>query len=180
MVQRILVPLDGSKHAESVLPLACTLASNSNAEITLLRVVEYPIEVYSRFNSYPLADLGLADKLQAEKDAIRSRIEGEIKRLASSLEWTRTKVFAEVQEGPVVDTILSFVEKSNIDVIVMSTAGHDRSPAMMGAIANRILREAQVPVILMRVEPGSSVPDRSFLLGKSLQNYIESQNEYSR
>lgn len=58
MYQRILVPLDGSEQAESALPLACTLASINDAEINLMRVVEYPYEMYSRCDSYTLADPG--------------------------------------------------------------------------------------------------------------------------
>jgi nucleotide-binding universal stress UspA family protein len=180
MYRRILVPLDGSEHAESVLPLACTLANISDAEITLLRVVEYPYKLYSRFNSHPNTDPWATERLWSEREAIRSRIEGYIERVASSLEWIRSKVFAEVQEGPVVDTILSFAEKSDIDVIVMSTAGQDRSPWMIGAVTNRILREGQIPVILMKVEPGGSIPDSSSIQRKPMQKYIESQNEYSR
>ena len=43
MYQRILVPLDGSKHAESALLLASKLARIYKAELALLRVVEYPL-----------------------------------------------------------------------------------------------------------------------------------------
>jgi nucleotide-binding universal stress UspA family protein len=180
MYRRILVPLDGSEQAESVLPLACALANMGDAEITLLRVVEYPYEVYSRFNLHPLADPGLAAKLQTEKDAINRRVAGYLERLASRVEKTVSKVFFEVQEGPVVDTILDFAEKSEVDLIVMSTSGQDRSSWMMGAIANRILHEAQVPVILMRLDPYCSIPDHSNLQRISSQKHVESRYEYSR
>ena len=56
MYQRILVPLDGSKQAESALSLAGKLARIYNAEITLLRVVEYPFEMYSKCQSNGLID----------------------------------------------------------------------------------------------------------------------------
>jgi hypothetical protein len=62
----------------------------------------------------------------------------------------------------------------------MSTTGEDRNPWMMGAIANRILREAQVPVVLWRKETGGSVPDLSSLQNIPLQKNIGSQYEYSR
>lgn len=185
MVARILVPLDGSEHAESVLSLACKLASTSDAEITLLRVVEYPSEVfssagYSRFYPNPLTEPGLAEKMRVKKEAVSSRVKGYLQRLASSMETSAPKVSIEIQEGPVVDAILNSLEKLEIDLIVMSTTGEDRNPWMMGAIANRILREAKVSVILMRTGPGGSVPDRSSLQNVPLQKSIESQYEYSR
>jgi nucleotide-binding universal stress UspA family protein len=185
MVRRILVPLDGSEHAESVLSLACTLASTSDAEITLLRVVEYSSDVfssvgYSRFYPNPLAEPGLAEKMRAKKEAVNSRVKGYLQRLASSIETSAPKVSIEIQEGPVVDAILNSIKELEIDWIVMSTTGEDRNPWMMGAIANRILREAQVPVVLWRKETGGSVPDLSSLQNIPLQKNIGSQYEYSR
>ena len=51
MYRKILVPLDGSKQAESALPLAGNLARIYNTEITLLRIVEYPFAMYSTCDS---------------------------------------------------------------------------------------------------------------------------------
>lgn len=172
MYQRILVPLDGSEQAESALPLACTLASINDAEINLMRVVEYPYEMYSRCDSYTLADPRRAEKMRAEKEPFCGEAEDYLKRLASSVERTVSKVFIEVQECPVVDSILSTTEKLKIDLIIMSTVGQNRSPWMMGAITNRILREAEVPVILMRKGSGGSVPDGSPRQRTSLQKDI--------
>lgn len=161
MYQRILVPLDGSKQAESALRLATKLARISNAEITLLRVVEYPYTMYSTCDSSTFTHPNQPDgKLQAGKDAFCREVEDYLKGLASVVEMTVSKVSIEVQEYPVVDSILSTVEKSKIDLIVMSTVGQDDNPWMVGAITNRILREAPVPVILIREGSYISVPHR--------------------
>ena len=171
MYQRILVPLDGSKQAESVLPLAGKLARIYNAEITLLRVVEYPFEMYSSCSPNTFKGLGQTDeKLQIEKDAFCRDAEDYLKRLASMMEMTVSQVFIEVQECPVVDAILSTVDKSKIDLIVMSTVGQDQNPWMVGAITNRILREAQIPVILIRKGSYGPVTDRRPSESTSLQN----------
>lgn len=185
MVQKILVLLDGSKQAESALPLACTIASRSDAEITLLRIVEYPSDVFtstvhSSFYPNSDADPGLDEKIRAKKEAISGSVEDYLKRLAARIETSTPNVFIEIREGPIVDAILSSITDLEIDLIVMSTTGEHRNPWMMGAIANRILREAQVPVLLMRKEPGGPVPDRSNLLGTSRQINIERQYDYSR
>lgn len=50
----------------------------------------------------------------------------------------------------------------------------------MGAVANRILREAQAPVILTNAEPGSLFPDRFSLQQSAFQEQVESQYDYSR
>src|SRR3546814_15560227 len=46
--QRILVPLDGSRWAESVLPLAARIARAANAEILLAHVVPAPEMIEAR------------------------------------------------------------------------------------------------------------------------------------
>lgn len=173
MYQRILVPLDGSKQAESALPLAGKLARIYNAEITLLRVVEYPFEMYSRCDSNTHNNPSPTDeKLQKEKNAFCMDAEDYLKQLASMMGMTVSQVSIEIQECPVVDAILNTTEKSRIDLIVMSTVGQDDNPWMMGAITNRILREAPVPVILIRQGSYGSAPDRPRQQETSIQKEV--------
>lgn len=185
MYHRILVPLDRSEHAESVISLACTLASRSNAEITLLCVVEYPSELYSSsvycmFYPNPTGDPGLDDKIWQKKEAVHSKVKSYLEGLASRIEISAHKVSIEIQEGPVVLAILSSIENLEIDLVIMSTTGEGCNPWMMGAVANRILREAQVPVIFMRKEPCNMAPDRSDLPSHSKKTNREGQYDYSR
>ena len=171
MYQKILVPLDGSKQAESALRLASKLARISNAEITLLRVVEYPYGMYSACDPNTFMNPNQPDeKLMAEKDAFCREAEDYLKGLASIVEMAVSKVSIEVQECPVVDSILSTVEESEIDLIVMSTVGQDHNPWLMGSVTNRILRESQVPVILIRNESHDSILDGSRQQITSMQN----------
>ncbi len=171
MYQKILVPLDGSKQAESALRLASKLARISNAEITLLRVVEYPYEMYSTCDSSTFTNPNQPDeKLMAEKDAFCREAEDYLKGLASIVEMAVSKVSIEVKECPVVDSILSTVEESEIDLIVMSTVGQDRNPWLIGSVTNRILREAPVPIILIRNESHDSILDGSRQQITSMQN----------
>src|SRR5688500_4465009 len=161
MYHKILVPLDGSKQAETALRLASKLARIGNAEITLLRVLEYPYEMYSTCDSSTFMNPNQPDeKLLTEKATFCREAEDYLNGLASIVEMTVSKVSIEVQECPVVDAILSTVEKSKIDLIVMSTVGQDQSPWMMGSITNRILREAQIPVILIRKGSYGPATDR--------------------
>lgn len=173
MYQKILVPLDGSKQAESALPLAGKLARIYNAEITLLQVVEYSFEMYSRCDSNTHNSPSQIDeKLQIEKGAFCKDAEDYLKQVASTMEMTVSQVSIEVQECPVIDAILGTIEKSRIDLIVMSTVGQDDNPWMIGAITNRILREASVPVILIRKGSYSSVPDHPRQQGTPVQKEV--------
>ena len=171
MYRKILVPLDGSKQAESALPLAGKLSRIYNAEITLLRVVEYPVEMYSTCDSSTFVNPNQPEeKLLAEKAAFGKEAEDYLKRLALMMEMTVSQVSIEVQECPVVDAILTTAEKLEIDLIVMSTVGQGHNPWVLGAVANRILREAPVPVILVRKESYGSILDHSRQQSTSMQN----------
>lgn len=154
MYQKILVPLDGSKQAESALPLASKLARISNAEMVLLRVVEYPMEMYSSYHSSTFVNPPNqpTERLLAEKDAFCREAEEYLQRLAARVGMNVSQVSTEIQECPVVEAILDTVQKFGVDLIVMSTIGQDQNTWMMGATANRLLREAPVPVILLRDE----------------------------
>jgi nucleotide-binding universal stress UspA family protein len=167
MYQKILVPVDRSKHAEAALLLASQLAGIHNAEIVLLHVMEYPFEMYSRRDSYNFAGAKQADQeLQTEKDEFYRAAKNYLEHLASMVE---TPVSIEVQECPVVDAILSTTEKSEIDLIVMSSIGEDRNQWMVGSITNRILRKAQVPVILISKGSNGLIPDRPHKQKASIQ-----------
>lgn len=173
MSHKILVPLDGSKQAESALRLASELARISNAEITLLRIVEYPLEIYSKCNANTLTYPDPSDeKLQVEKDAIWKESETYLKLLASTVEMNLPKVSIEVQDCPVVKAILGTVEKSEIDLIVISTIGQGHNPWRIGAVANRLLRESPVPVILIGKETSTSFLNRSHQQSAALKNEI--------
>src|SRR5579872_137458 len=66
MFQHILVPLDGSTHAERAIPVAARIARASGGTIILLRVVALPIELGSHLlQSSPLT----RGTLQADTDA---------------------------------------------------------------------------------------------------------------
>ena len=165
MVQKILVPVDGSKQAETAFSLACSLTNFSDAEIILLRVVEYPFEIFSgnvdsRTFPNPHLDPKLDQKIDTKKETIQSRVEAYLEQLAASKKNEQRKVSIEIEEGPVVDSILSAIEKLGVNMIVMSSTGKDQNTLMMGSVAGRILREAQIPVILTRDEPGNPTPKK--------------------
>jgi nucleotide-binding universal stress UspA family protein len=162
MYQKILVPLDGSKQAESALLFASKLASISNAELHLLRVVEYPLEIYSSCEPATSVHPSLPnEKLLSEKEAVCREAENYLEQLASIVEMSVSSVSIEIQECPVVEAIINTVQKFGIDLIVMSTIGQDHNTWMMGAVTNRVLREAPVPVILLRKESWIAAPDPS-------------------
>jgi len=161
MYTRILVPLDGSDLAEQVLPFVSVLARMQNAKIVLLSIAEYPYEIYAIYNEYSVMDPELMETARNKEKAICKENEDYLKQVALNLQNDGMNVIAEVCEGPVVDTILDAIDRLNIDLITMCTCGSGGGSSwLVGAVAGRVLNEAQVPVILIR-------PERNLLRDKN-------------
>ena len=106
--------------------------------------------------------------------------ESYLKHLASIVEMGVSKVSIEIHERPVVEAILNAVLSSEIDLIVMSTIGQDHNAWMLGSITNRILREAPVPVILIRKEPWVPEPSYVRAAGQEESGIQESTFSYEK
>jgi len=151
MYKKILVPLDGSEHAEKVLPFVCTVAESSNAQIVLLRIVEYPYHLYAGCDEYSLLDPEFTKKTDERKKAICDALTVYIDEIASNLQQEGFRVIAEVCEGQVVDAILGSIDRLDIDLVAMSAQGSGGgNPWMIGSVADRVLRESKVQVFLFR------------------------------
>ena len=171
MYKRILVPLDGSEQSEEVLPWVGMLAEINESEVVLLRVAEYPYSLYSTCYEYPPSDSDLAKTILNKKRAICREVQDYLERIASTLGTAGVKVTPEICEGPVVEAILTSTDRLHIDLIVLSTCGQSGGTQwVMGAIADRVLHEAQVPVILIRPTSRSFIPGPS--LGHRAHLYV--------
>ncbi len=147
MYKKILVPLDGSKLAECVLPHVQTLAQGSEVkEIVFVRVVE-PF--------YPRGDFVIEEsqlnKIEAGHKAAANEY---LKNLISGLKYNGVKISYEVLHGFVADTLADYVHKNEFDLIVIATHGRSGiSRWVWGSVADRILRSSCVPVLMIRA-PG--------------------------
>jgi nucleotide-binding universal stress UspA family protein len=147
MYSKILVPLDGSELAEQVLPHVLALAACHMSEVVLLRVVNYPT------TPLPLSD---AEMEAGVRDCVECEDLDYLKGVAEKyFKGSNLKVAAEVVtgEGPVVDSILDYADKTGVELIAMSTHGRT-GPArwIIGSVAERVVRAANVPVLLIRAK----------------------------
>ena len=135
----LLVPLDGSAAAESVLPAAVTLAQKMPARISLLHTLERnaPAQVHGQ------------PHLTTEPDAERY-----LQRIAEQLEMQGVSVSQHVHEAPVENVprnIAAHAAEQGAELILLST--HEVSDPrswLMGAVAQGVIRYAAPPVLLLR------------------------------
>jgi nucleotide-binding universal stress UspA family protein len=144
MVRKILIPLDGSKNAESILPYARYLANNLKLPIELLEVVD----IIEALRSMSAADGLFAERL-AEDDIRRS---GEyLATIARS--FSGMPVRTTVRQGHPAEIIIETAAGEKDTLIAM--ASHGRSGLnrfLLGSVAEKVLRGTENPLLLVRAK----------------------------
>lgn len=141
MYKRILLPLDGSAVSEQALPYAVAQAERFGAELILLRVVE----PFPHVRGLSAGDLSRIRQQTAEWTRTY------LKRLATSVREQGVTVQMATLEGRPNLAILEFSETNQVDLIVICTRGRSGfSRWLMGSIADRVVRGADIPVLLIR------------------------------
>ena len=151
MYNKILVPLDGSKLAECVLPHVEALAKGCKAkEIEFVRVFE-PFRMPAS-GELVMSEKDMA-KLDAEHKADAEKYMQEVVRNAQTSGVKASGKVIKRTEG-VAEDLAEYAKKSEADLIVIAT--HGRSGAskwVWGSVADRVLRSSCVPVLMVRA-PG--------------------------
>jgi nucleotide-binding universal stress UspA family protein len=151
MLQKILVPLDGSKLAEQALPYAQSLAEKYEAELILLMVLQPPVmpvlaDPYGAvlYNYPPQEELN--EQIEAAESYLSRIKEGISKKNIS----VRTEV---LESASVAEGIVNAARQEKIDVIVKTTHGRSGlSRWVYGSVATKVLQEAPCPIFLVRVK----------------------------
>jgi nucleotide-binding universal stress UspA family protein len=153
MYNKIMVPLDGSELAECVMPHVETITSGCKiSSVVFVRVVD-PIQLPA---SVPArGEFGFSEKERQELAEHRKQTAGDyLKKIVENTQLKGAQLSHEVLEGKVAETLAQWAEKNGVDLIVI--ASHGRSGVsrwVMGSVADRVLRSACVPVLMIRA-PG--------------------------
>ena len=157
MYQKIMVPVDGSELAECVLPHVESIAKGCDApNIVFVRIVE---PVYM-----PVGGLSDGGDVFTGEDAERARMnldsanqsaaKAYLEKLVSRLGQGGVRVQTEFIVGKPAESLAEYAEKKGVDLIVISTHGRSGiSRWVWGSVANKILRSACIPVLMVRA-PG--------------------------
>ena len=135
--ERILVPLDGSECAESILPMIEKIATDFKASIALLRVA------YA--HTFP----GM-DPTEAEVKVVREA-EEYLRGLEERLKAKGFSVDSHVRYGDEAEEILDHIAQKDVDLIAMSRHGFiGVKRFLLGSVAEKIIRHSQKPIFLKR------------------------------
>jgi nucleotide-binding universal stress UspA family protein len=166
MIKRILVPLDGSQYAESVLPTAAYLAKRLAASVVIIHVVEKN----ARPEVHGQQHLTDAKQAAAYLDSIGKKFTTD----AIAVE----KHVHDVEVTDVAQAIAQHIIELSSDLILICTHGkRDAKEWAFGSIAQQVVSLDKAPVLIIRPEIKKNHPE--FSIDKMLVP-IEGKDEHSQ
>jgi nucleotide-binding universal stress UspA family protein len=167
LLQKILVPLDGSELAEAVLPYVEEICRRCvPAQVILLQVVRPPKGRAGAVYRPVETGFGVTWAPETEEDvdraqhpifrdqemaSIRADVEGELSRAIEHFCGCGFTTRVAVAFGRAADEIVDFAEREAVDLIAMSTHGRSGlSRWVMGSVAGKVLRGTHIPILLVR------------------------------
>jgi nucleotide-binding universal stress UspA family protein len=145
-LDKILVPLDGSKQSETVLSHIESLASRLRARVILLHVVVQPYRVYA-------ASEGVVEVPYTEEEikSLKAGAEEYLEKVSSKLTGQGITTSYEVGVGSAGEEIIKIVDETDADIVAMSTHGESGFGRWEhGSIADKVIRAGSTPLLLVR------------------------------
>lgn len=144
MFQHILVPLDGSSRAEEALPVAARIARVTGGSITLLQVVNQPMDFSAGLAPVPLMTAQVIESEMAEaSDYLHS--------LCASPIVAGITTNTQVSFGLPAQHILAAADANESDLIVLCSHGRSGFTRWaLGSVAHTLVHQSTVPVLVLR------------------------------
>jgi nucleotide-binding universal stress UspA family protein len=143
MYSRVLVPLDGSRLAEGILPFILQIASPPDLEVVLVHVVR------------PIAPQAIEGTRHFTVDDVAARLRGAREYLApvtANLRERGGRVTTDVRHGEPVAEIVAAARETEAGLIAMTTHGRSGFGRLLfGSVAEAVLRQGEIPVLMMRL-----------------------------
>lgn len=147
--ERILLPLDGSELAESILPTATAVGRLFDAAVTVVRVIRPPFRPGLAYEDLPLqVDAEVAAEREEE---VSDYVQGVVALLREEGLEARGRV---VHGAGVAAEIVEVARQAEADLVAMATHGRGGLKRLvLGSVADKVLRGGERPVLLHRPAP---------------------------
>ena len=153
MYQKIMVPLDGSELAECVLPHVEAIATGCKVAGVVFARVMRPIHLQANVPADGILGFN-EEKLKQMEEQRKQAADSYLKKIVGSTRIEGAALSYEVLEGSVATTLSHWAEKNGVDLIVIASHGRSGiSRWVYGSVADRVLRSACAPVLMIRA-PG--------------------------
>ncbi len=145
--RKILVPLDGSLHAASVLPWATRIGEAHGSELILTHVV--PTPELTRIGPPEEEDIELEELLIRRNERVATKYLTDIRSHLGGSGFTTRIVLA--RKGNPRDELSRIIHEQGVDLVVLSahgaTGATDRS---LGSVAAHLISHSRAPMLVVR------------------------------
>lgn len=151
MFKTILIPTDGSEHAETAAEKGLELAKEHNAAVHVICVAD----------TAPLGYLRLPGDAKSAEEAIEGQAEKFVNRIADQAD-SDLKIVTTVLSGPPETRILDYGDEIDADLIVMGTRGRGGVHRLaVGSVTDHVIRFGDIGVYIPQDETGRNTDARS-------------------
>jgi len=142
MYKKILIPLDGSKRAEKILPHVEDLALPFQASVILLQVIDPAVDISRASLLTPLSD-----QLAPRKETAQSYLDG----VKAGLKEKKIETRTIVETGIPLEVICQTAEQEKVDLIALASHGRTGAARLFyGSVAAGVLNRIDRPLLLIR------------------------------
>ena len=144
MYKNILLPLDGSRRAEAILPHVENIAARFGARVIILIVEEPAVQL-------EYDEIINAERYLAERAEMRKNITTYALKVVNQLKEKDVPADFLIGKGDVVQSIIKTAEKENIDLIAMASHGRGGwARTFYGSVSAGVLQKVDRPILMIR------------------------------
>lgn len=145
MFDQVLVPVDGSEHANRAVETAIELARCHNSEVFLLHVIRdlsLPKEILEMISAGEITAPRM-QILQDSADIILGKARQKFQEAGIS------RVQSECVFGDPASEILKFAEQNGVDLIVIGHRGLGPSEGLLGGVARKLVNMTRISCLIV-------------------------------
>jgi nucleotide-binding universal stress UspA family protein len=143
MYHKILVPLDGSKRAEKILPHVEELALRFKAKVIFLTVIEY--------KAVPASEDPYINLSAQELDQVKKQAETYLSGIRKEFSGKNIESQSGAIYGAVVEGIINIAALEGVDLIALASHGRGGlARVFYGSVAAGLLHRVDRPLLIIR------------------------------
>ena len=144
-IDKLLLPLDGSKESESILPHAMEIASKFKSEVIMFQAISLAFPTYA---AEAYAYVTYSDQ---QMDAMKASALDYLEKIGSSFREKGIEVKSDVRFGSTADEVINYTDEIGADLVAMTT--HGRSGIgrwLFGSTTARVMKGGNTNLLLVR------------------------------
>jgi nucleotide-binding universal stress UspA family protein len=139
IITSILVPIDGSDHAEKALDYALNMAEKYEAKVEILTVVD-------EVKTSPDWAREYSEKLREQGEEVLEKTFSKAVKQKPNI-----KISKRIAEGYTSEEILKCAKKGHHDLIIMGSRGMGLIRSLvLGSVSSKVVNQTEIPILIVK------------------------------